>query len=751
MQEYQSNVIPENSNVLIIGISELKESTTLENLLTVKNSVEKISDILTDKMTTDFLPQNVHCIKRGNNTDILIKLKEICDKSTDTLLVYYCGHGLPGETADLILTADNTRVSNKEISGILWNDFKELIEQSRAKNKIIILDCCYSGLATSSLGLNETGADHLQISGSYLITAVKGINKASADLEKEYTRFSGIFIRILLNGIRGKGILLSIENIYAEAVKKSIDIDINKIPDKKITGSTGEFKLVYNKSCSSQKTAIENEIALNPIRGEIFRKLENDFQHSKVSNFLSVLLVKTAVDHPIKPPDFGVPLGLWSLKSYLKVYGYHVDVFDERLEILRQSKNINFKKIFSNYDIIGFSVCTSEVPVALKYAKIAKNLGKTTVFGGIFTKSNEAYLLKHENQVDYVIPAVATQPFLRLLETLRLGNQEEPSSLKIEGIYSRSTINGNKVNPWAAETLPSISESVYKDLTANYKQYLDGKIDIVTGRGCAYVCKFCSISRETRRRTFKDETEIVNEIERHVNAGFNKISIKDENFVDEIKRTLVILKECKKRDLDVHFKIKSRIDTIRDIKFNNELLIDTLKNCNVREIQFGVETIDETLLGIIKKGYRITDDTIYSFFQTVMEKGIKVNASFVLGLPEEGAHHHERLVQFIRKFSNNDMMKVYINFYTPHPFLNSFQLPPDSGIVTKDLSLFTHKNPIVIPQRWRYEEKKSMIDCYDEIVDLTKSKKFNPPINNKQRQIFLNKNRLNDTSLPFYR
>lgn len=35
----------------------------------------------------------------------------------------------------------------------------------------------------------------------------------------------------------------------------------------------------------------------------------------------SVLLVKSAIDFPIKDYDFGVPLGLWLLKSYFNLQG----------------------------------------------------------------------------------------------------------------------------------------------------------------------------------------------------------------------------------------------------------------------------------------------------------------------------------------------------------------------------------------------------------------------------------------------
>jgi len=144
-----------------------------------------------------------------------------------------------------------------------------------------------------------------------------------------------------------------------------------------------------------------------------------------------VLLVKTAIEHPIREEDFGVPMGLYVLKDYLNTTGHNleIDVWDERLAFKglseserkkqKQTNELFGKELEKNYDAVGISMCTSEVIPALKKFQLAKaNYPNIITFcGGIFTASNEKYLLE-TNKIDYVIPGIATKPLGDLLVKL---------------------------------------------------------------------------------------------------------------------------------------------------------------------------------------------------------------------------------------------------------------------------------------------------------------------------------------------
>lgn len=95
------------------------------------------------------------------------------------------------------------------------------------------------------------------------------------------------------------------------------------------------------------------------------------------SKTLKVLLVKSAIEHPVKLDDFGIPLGLWVLKDYIEKYGADIgiDIYDERLALQavdvseRQTVLDNFETIIEKYDVVGVSMSSSEVAPALKKTK----------------------------------------------------------------------------------------------------------------------------------------------------------------------------------------------------------------------------------------------------------------------------------------------------------------------------------------------------------------------------------------------
>lgn len=74
------------------------------------------------------------------------------------------------------------------------------------------------------------------------------------------------------------------------------------------------------------------------------------------------------------------------------------------------------------------------------------------------------------------------------------------------------------------------------------------------------------------------------------------------------------------------------------------------------------------------------------------------------------------------------MAKIYLNFYTPHP--SKCRMPEDAVLITNDLNCYTHKIPVCYSRvpRSKIHIRKKMLSTYDEIINLTASQRFNPPI-----------------------
>jgi uncharacterized caspase-like protein len=64
----------------------------------------------------------------------------------DELLFYFAGHGLVSH-GDFYLVLDGTRSDRLPATALPWVNIKQIIRQSDARNKVVILDCCHAGEA----------------------------------------------------------------------------------------------------------------------------------------------------------------------------------------------------------------------------------------------------------------------------------------------------------------------------------------------------------------------------------------------------------------------------------------------------------------------------------------------------------------------------------------------------------------------------------------------------------------------------
>jgi hypothetical protein len=115
---------------------------------------------------------------------------ELFSGNSDITLLYFSGHGYLNEIGGYLVTPDHKRYDE----GISMDEILVLANQSKSKDKIIILDCCYSGaLGTPTIG---GGASQLQ-EGVSILTASRD-DESSLEINGH-----GVFTNLLLNALQG--------------------------------------------------------------------------------------------------------------------------------------------------------------------------------------------------------------------------------------------------------------------------------------------------------------------------------------------------------------------------------------------------------------------------------------------------------------------------------------------------------------------------------------------------------------------
>lgn len=117
-------------------------------------------------------------------------INELFDSSVEIALFYFSGHGCKSNVDGYIVTPD---YSNDD-EGISMTEILTIVNKSKALNKIVILDCCYSGTFGNGALYDK------------LTEISEGVTILTASLEDQTARESsghGVFTNLLLEALSG--------------------------------------------------------------------------------------------------------------------------------------------------------------------------------------------------------------------------------------------------------------------------------------------------------------------------------------------------------------------------------------------------------------------------------------------------------------------------------------------------------------------------------------------------------------------
>ena len=194
---------------LIIANSDYSDSK-LSQMEAPKNDAEALKAVLLDEKIGFF--DKVEVIPNQRSDQVLNKVERFFTGKNrdDLLLLYFSGHGVLDSHGHLYLATKNTESNLLFSTSVSSNSISELMDRSRSKKQILILDCCYSGaFARHSKGSIKrtvgTGpAFEGDGSGRFIMTATDATQYAWVD-EKVFgkggrSRFTHHFINGLKTG-----------------------------------------------------------------------------------------------------------------------------------------------------------------------------------------------------------------------------------------------------------------------------------------------------------------------------------------------------------------------------------------------------------------------------------------------------------------------------------------------------------------------------------------------------------------------
>ncbi|MEM3393778.1 MAG: radical SAM protein, partial [Candidatus Methanomethylicia archaeon] len=319
-------------------------------------------------------------------------------------------------------------------------------------------------------------------------------------------------------------------------------------------------------------------------------------------------------------------------------------------EIIRDIKSFSF-------DIVGISVKTATFKAGLNIAKICKEINPNSII--IFGGPHIACLPEDSIKYDYIDYGVIGEGEITMSELLKsLEKGEEPNNVK--GIIYKK--NGKIIKTSPREPIKHLDELPIPD----HENIINGKKyppethgEIITGRGCPYLCIFCASNKIWGRNVrFRSPEKVVDEIEYIKNKfGTNYFYIEDDTFTLKKSFAIEICNEIVKRKLDIKFSCETRANLL------DKELVKKLKMAGCDDISIGVESGSDETLEKIKKG--INKNEIKNAFSIIKDVGgIKTSAFVMVGFPWEKRENMINTIEFAKSLKPD---RLIFSIVTPYP------------------------------------------------------------------------------------
>jgi Caspase domain len=229
---------PTHRALLIANAEYGADLHNLPGLKGPRNDAQVLRDVLCDNGVGLFQPSNVQILTEATEKEIRGNIDHLFGEAgiSDTVLLYYSGHGRQQLDGELYLCARDTISNRLPSTAVGANWINRLIDNSRAAITIVLLDCCHSG---AFKGVNA--ANTLSGKGRFILTSTRDGGLAMDSLTRSG---ASLFTATVAEGLYygavdsdGDG-LVTLDDLYSYVHRRltSVDKQTPQIPHKNFDG-----------------------------------------------------------------------------------------------------------------------------------------------------------------------------------------------------------------------------------------------------------------------------------------------------------------------------------------------------------------------------------------------------------------------------------------------------------------------------------------------------------------------------------
>jgi len=214
--------------VALIGSGTFERDPSISPIPNVKANLHGLKEVMTDTRYMGIPEENITTILDQPLTrtkELLEDAKNNARYHENVLIVYYAGHGFHGpQTLQIHLTAADSKKDTIELNGLRLDYLRDLVQNSTAGLKILIIDSCHSG-HIHHMGIMSTLNSQIisafnKIEGIYMISSAGENENATFDIDNpdKPTFFTEKLLEIVRFGIPNHKKFITLDEIYSEVI-----------------------------------------------------------------------------------------------------------------------------------------------------------------------------------------------------------------------------------------------------------------------------------------------------------------------------------------------------------------------------------------------------------------------------------------------------------------------------------------------------------------------------------------------------
>jgi radical SAM superfamily enzyme YgiQ (UPF0313 family) len=390
-------------------------------------------------------------------------------------------------------------------------------------------------------------------------------------------------------------------------------------------------------------------------------------------------------------------------------FGYIAAYLDKHLSCPCEVKVIddNIENTMRKFqpDIVGVSSVSQNFTIAKKICAQSRSFGICTVVGGVHISMLPESL---DHNMDCGVIGEGEKTMLEITEAFLLHGCLKPHVLAdLAGIVYRDKGGSIRTTPMRKpikplDRLPMPKREILSVVS-------NGMTSMFTSRGCPYDCVFCASTRYWHGMRMFSPEYIISELKDVVNRYHPRyISFKDDLFIANKQRFDKIVEYICKEGLNrkIGFFISCRANLI------NKEIARLLKEMNVVHASMGLESGCSRTLSYLK-GDSVTVQQGPEAVEYLVDAGIHVNASFIIGSPYETREEIMETLAFIKKSRLSSFLTYAM---IPYPGTPIWDYALGRGLVSVDMDWSrltvdfanSDSNPIILSETLSSEELREL-------------------------------------------